>query len=114
MTFKHGMTGVFLDPPYSNDERASGIYAEDCGKVAADVTAWALDMGKRDDMRIVVAGYDVEHRALESVGWRSQAWKANGGYGGGKGGDGDINKHRETLWFSPACLDNARQQEMFA
>lgn len=114
VTFKHGMTGVFLDPPYSNDERASGIYAEDCGKVAADVTAWALDMGKRDDMRIVVAGYDVEHRALESVGWRSQAWKANGGYGGGKGGDGDINKHRETLWFSPACLDNARQQEMFA
>lgn len=104
VTFKHGLTGVFLDPPYSNDERAGGLYAEDCGLVAKDVTAWAIDNGTNPLMRIVVAGYEVEHAALEDAGWRVQRWKAHGGFGGGRGGDGDVNKHRETLWFSPHCI----------
>ena len=111
VTFKHGLTGVFLDPPYANGERSEGLYAHDCGSVAADVTRWALENGKRDDMRIVVAGYDVEHVALTDAGWRPLNWKTNGGYGGGRGGAGDINKHREMLWFSPACIAPQKAQE---
>jgi hypothetical protein len=109
VTFKHGMTGVFLDPPYANVERSDGLYAEDCGSVARDVTAWALENGKNPLMRIVVAGYDNEHTALTDAGWTADGWKANGGYGGGKGARGDDNKHRETLWFSPACLTTEHQ-----
>jgi hypothetical protein len=109
-TYLRGVTGVFLDPPYSNDERAGRLYAEDCGNVARDVTAWALDAGKRPDMRIVVAGYDTEHTALEEAGWRVYDWKANGGYGAGRGKRGNINRYRERLWLSPACLDPTQMQ----
>lgn len=30
---------------------------------------------------------------------------AAGGYGGGRGGKGDENRHRERIYFSPACVD---------
>jgi DNA adenine methylase len=42
VTTRHGKTAVFLDPPYSNDERAAGLYAHDDGSVAAQARAWAI------------------------------------------------------------------------
>lgn len=102
-TFRHGMTGVFLDPPYSLEGRTA-VYTEECGDVHARVTAWAMEQGSNPLMRIVVAGYEGEHNALEAAGWRKEAWKTSGGYGAGRGGQGDINKHKERLWFSPHCL----------
>ena len=36
---------------------------------------------------------------------RDSAWSAAGGYGGGRGGKGDENRHRERIYFSPACVD---------
>ena len=104
VTFKHGLTGVFLDPPYANEGRAN-VYTQDCGNVAKDVTAWALENGARPDMRIVVAGYEGDHDALTDAGWRVQAWKTLGGYGSQGDGAGRSNKHRERLWFSPHCID---------
>ncbi len=103
VTFKHGLTGVFLDPPYAHDNRDI-VYNYDCGDVAKDVTVWALENGARKDMRIVVAGYEGEHGALTDAGWRMEKWKAQGGLGNLGQGQGRENKHRERLWFSPHCI----------
>ena len=109
VTWRHGLTGVFLDPPYSSEGRAV-VYSHDCGSVARDVTAWALDNGSRPDMRIVVAGYAGEHTALESAGWRVHAWKAKGGFGSQGNGRGRENAHRERLWFSPHCISPMQER----
>lgn len=102
-TFKMGLCGVFLDPPYADTAgRSDGLYATDCLRVAHDVREWAIEAGKRDDMRIVLAGYEGEHRMPDD--WRVVAWKASGGYGRQGNGPGLENAERERLWLSPACL----------
>ena len=117
VTFKHGVTGVFLDPPYADTAgRASGLYAVDCEKVAHDVREWAIENGKRDDMRIVLAGYEGEHHMPKD--WRVHEWKAAGGYAlQDEDGEqvGRANAKRERLWFSPACPDHrAESAPLFA
>jgi hypothetical protein len=114
VTHYNGLTGVFLDPPYANAERENGLYAEDCGNVAADVTDWAMEQGHNPKMRIVVAGYEIEHTYLEMAGWTTHRWKAHGGMGAGRDGRGNVNKHRETLWFSPHCLAPETQGDLLA
>jgi DNA adenine methylase len=111
VTWRHGMTAVFLDPPYSNEERTAGIYAEDCGDVAALARAWAIQAGKRPDMRIALCGYESEH-AMPSD-WSVHAWKAHGGYGSQGNDRGRANAAREVIWFSPACIGPA-QPGLFA
>lgn len=107
VTWRHGLTGVFLDPPYAADR--VDVYAHECRNVSARARAWALDAGRRPDMRIVLAGYGDEHADLERAGWRVQAWKAKGGFGSQGNGRGRENASAERLWFSPACLDPAQQ-----
>ncbi|NBQ13065.1 MAG: hypothetical protein EBU31_00280 [Proteobacteria bacterium] len=68
------------------------------------MTAWCEANGKRDDLRIVLAGYDGEHNRLESMGWLAVAWKARGGYGSQGNGRGRENAARERLWLSPHCM----------
>ena len=101
---------VFLDPPYDTglmDYGAGGM-----GKgIAQDVREWALDAGRRSDLRIAVCGYD-EHDALADAGWSAYRWKAAGGYGGGMGSAAAENAAREVIWFSPACL-GTRQPSLF-
>lgn len=105
VTFRHGLTAVFLDPPYSNEMRESGVYAHDCGSVAADARAWAIELGERADMRIALCGYDNEH-AMPSD-WEAFSWETKGGYGSRGDGRGRENRSREVIWFSPACLKPA-------
>jgi DNA adenine methylase len=105
VTWRHGRTAVFLDPPYAMEGRAE-VYAVDCGNVASDARAWAIEAGKRSDMLICLAGYDGEHAMPE--GWTTHRWKARGGFGSQGNAQGRANAARETLWFSPACND-ARQ-----
>lgn len=110
VTWRHGLCGVFLDPPYeagAMDYAAGGM---GCG-VQSDVRAWAIKAGERPDMRIALCGYD-EHDALTVHGWTPHRWKARGGYGNQGGDDKDDNRHRETIWFSPHCL-GARQLDLF-
>lgn len=104
VTVKHGITGVFLDPPYSQAERAT-VYAQetDC---AADVRQWCLENGSNPLIRAALCGYAGEgHEVLEAHGWSVLEWKARGGYGS-QGGTtrGASNSHRERIWFSPNCL----------
>ena len=110
VAWKHGLTGVFLDPPYGVDDRAT-VYSHDCRHIAAQVRGWAIDARRRDDKRIAFAGYDGEHAFPDD--WTIQKWKAHGGMGNLGDGDGRINSSRETLWFSPACLA-APQPDLFA
>jgi site-specific DNA-adenine methylase len=101
VTTRHGKTAVFLDPPYSNDERYAGIYAHDDGSVAAQAREWAIEAGKNPDMLICLAGYDGEHNMPSD--WSVYRWKAHGGLAHSGNNRGKQNSARETLWFSPAC-----------
>ena len=52
--------------------------------------------------------YD-EHAELEARGWRVHRWSAGGGYAklagaGGGNSQGQDNRHKEALFFSPHCL----------
>ena len=106
VTFKHGTTGVFLDPPYADSAaRTSDLYAVDCERVAHAVREWAIEQGRNPLMRIVLAGYEGEHDMPSD--WRVEAWEAVGGYAlAGTSDDaiGRKNKRRERLWMSPVCL----------
>ena len=56
VTVRHGLTGVFLDPPYTKgkmDYAAGGVG----GKLAADVRAWCLKNGTDKRLRIVLCGH---------------------------------------------------------
>lgn len=102
VTYRHGLTAVFLDPPYDGHEYVYGA----AGKgepISARVRAWCIENGQRDDLRIALCGYEGEHDALEALGWEVVAWAAKGGYGNQGSGDNE-NKRRERIWFSPACL----------
>lgn len=98
VTWRHGMTGVFLDPPYADGDID---YAVGDRSVQNNVRWWAIEAGKRDDMRIALCGYS-EHDDLAAAGWSAHRWKAHGGYSSQDGEN--KNAARETVWFSPACL----------
>jgi hypothetical protein len=100
VTVKHGLTGVFLDPPYDQAERAE-LYTVETD-VSAQVRAWALEHGDDPLLRIALCGYDGEHAMPDT--WSCVAWKARGGYGSQGNGRGRANASRERIWFSPHCL----------
>jgi len=112
VTFKHGPTGVFLDPPYDMGERDAGCYAVDTAGLSERVRVWCTENGANPLLRIALCGYAGEgHEALETLGWRVQAWKAHGGYASQGDERGRENAHRERIWFSPACLSEAALAE---
>ncbi len=112
VTFKHGVTGVFLDPPYSHDERATQLYSHESATAAGEVREWAIANGDNPQMRIALCGYDTEHAMPE--GWHAHAWKAQGGYGSQGNGRGRANAAREVIWFSPHCLNPIYTLPLFA
>jgi DNA adenine methylase len=113
VTTRHGLTAVFLDPPYGDTIEQTRVYATDSGSVADDVRAWCQTNGDNPLLRIALCGYAGEgHETLLNHGWHIEAWRAPGGYGGGRGGTGDANRHRERIYYSPACL-NAAQPHLF-
>ena len=99
-TTKLRLTGVFLDPPYSFNERQVGLYTVDTD-VAADVRRWAIENGNDPLLRIALCGYSGEHEMPAD--WEVYHWKAKGGYGSQGEGRGIANAERETVWFSPHC-----------
>ena len=101
VTTRHGLTAVFLDPPYGEgamDYAAGG----NATQVAAAVRSWAVANGTDPLLRIALCGY------AGGVGmpadWEVFEWKARGGYGSQGDGDGWANAARERIWFSPHCL----------
>lgn len=104
-TFKHGITGVFLDPPYDQEIGRAEVYNHE-DPVSQAVREWALEAGKNPLMRIALCGYEGEH---DMPGWDCYAWKAHGGYGSQGETTGRDNAHRERIWFSPSCLETPKQ-----
>jgi hypothetical protein len=103
VTVKHGITGVFLDPPYADSaDRQDDLYAADSLTVAHDVRKWAIQWGDDPRIRIALCGYAGEHEMPNT--WEEVAWKARGGYGSQGEGRGRENSGRERVWFSPHCL----------
>lgn len=101
VTFRHGLTAVFLDPPYAQEGR-SDVYVYE-SRIFDEVRQWAIDNGDNPLLRIALCGYDF----TMPDGWRLVRWKAHGGYGSQGEGQGRANAHREIVAFSPHCLNPA-------
>jgi len=107
-----GAAGIFFDPPYGDKAgRCKRLYRHESGTVADEVRAWCLARGARPSYRIVLAGYFEEHEGLMEHGWRVARWSAYGGLGNLGAGRGRSNRHKETLFLSPHCID--RQGGLF-
>ena len=112
VTHSHGLTGIFLDPPYSDTAgRTEGLYATDSLTVAHDAREWAIAEGRNPLMRIAFSGYDGEHEFPKD--WDCVAWKARGGFGSQGDSIGRANAGRERIWYSPACI-STDQSDLFA
>jgi site-specific DNA-adenine methylase len=112
VTVQHGLTAVFLDPPYSVADRVD-CYAQESYTVAHDVRKWCAEVGHDPKMRIALCGYDTEHQELEALGWDVVEWKARGGMGNRSQGRGRANAKRERVWFSPACVRPSEDGGLF-
>jgi site-specific DNA-adenine methylase len=111
VTHKHGLTGVFLDPPYADTaNRTKDLYSHDSTSVAHSVREWAIEAGEHPLMRIALCGYDGEHEMPAS--WSTYEWNAGEGFGA-QAEERSENGKKERVWFSPACLSPA-QGRLFA
>jgi hypothetical protein len=108
--FGAATVGVFLDPPYAGEVRDRGIYATDDHTVSHEVRDWCLAHGDDPRLRIVLAGYDLEHDHLMPDTWRRHRWAGRVSYGTAasaarhRADPTTANRHREVLWMSPHCL----------
>jgi site-specific DNA-adenine methylase len=103
VTIRHGLTGVFLDPPYTKgdmDYSAKGTG----GVLASSVRDWCKENGDNPKLRIVLCGHAGEHDDLLSKGWRTRSWTAKKGYA--LTDAAKENSKSETLWCSPHCIKN--------
>ena len=102
VTTRHGLTGLFLDPPYTlgkMDYAAGGVGTE----LPMRVQAWCADNGDNPKLRIALCGHAGEHDALLARGWVIGRWKARKGYAVTE--EAVANSAGETIWFSPHCLN---------
>ena len=114
VTWGNGVTGVFLDPPYSHDERDAQLYSHESATVSVEVREWAIANGDNPLLRIALCGYDTEHGGHMPDDWQAHAWKSNGGYGSRGNGRGRANAGREVVWFSPHCINPVDTMPLFA
>lgn len=107
VTTRHGVTAIFLDPPYTigNMDYAVGGVG---GDLAMEVQRWCLENGENKMMRIVICGHAGEHDALLAHGWTTRKWKARKGYA--MTDDAKANSASETLWCSPHCIPEMNVQ----
>ena len=96
VTVKHGLTGVFLDPPYDGTEYVYGAAVP----VSERVRSWCAANTAEPKLRIVLAGRGTEHDALLANGWGKTTWTARRGYSKGD----NKGRSEEALWYSPSCV----------
>lgn len=107
VTTRHGLTGVFLDPPYTKgamDYAAGGVG----GDLANKVRAWCVANGGDKALRIVLCGHAGEHDSLLAHGWHLRTWTARKGYAATE--EAVKNSASETLWCSLHCVPEAIDQ----
>jgi hypothetical protein len=113
-TVKQGLTGVFLDPPYTEQAgRKNNLYARDDLDIGHAVRDWAVEWGEDKRMRIALCGYEGEYEMPES--WECMEWKARGGYGSQGNGEtnGRDNATKERIWYSPHCVGVEKEAMLF-
>jgi site-specific DNA-adenine methylase len=101
VTTRHGLTAVFLDPPYtkgSMDYAAKGTG----GALADEVRAWCAENGQNNLLRVVLCGHAGEHDELLAHGWQTRKWMARTGYA--RTDEAKENSASETIWCSPHCM----------
>lgn len=101
VTTRHGLTAVFLDPPYTKGEMdysAGGVG----GDLANEVRAWCTKNGGNKLLRIVLCGHAGEHDELLTHGWTLRKWEARKGYA--VTDKAIANSASETVWCSPHCV----------
>ena len=101
ITTRHGLTAVFLDPPYTKGDMDYSAGGMGHG-IADDVRAWCAANGSNPQLRIVLCGHAGEHDALLAQGWHTRTWTACGGYA--RTDEAIANRKSETLWCSPHCV----------
>ncbi|HSC06804.1 MAG TPA: hypothetical protein VLD59_08255 [Steroidobacteraceae bacterium] len=107
VTTRHGLTGIFLDPPYTNGEMDYAVGGVG-GALADEVRAWCQANGANKALRIVLCGHAGEHDDLLAHGWRIRTWTARKGYA--ITDEAVANSDSETLWCSPNCLPELESQ----
>jgi site-specific DNA-adenine methylase len=110
VTVRHGLTAVFLDPPYAKgamDYSAGGMGLG----IADDVRAWCAANGSNKALRIVLCGHAGEHDALLAEGWHIRTWTARKGYA--LSDEAVENSASETLWCSPHCVPELKTLDLF-
>jgi len=91
-----GSIAILLDPPYAT---SGDLYGHVDADVSHAVREWCITADAT--LRIVLCGFEDDHDALLTHGWR----KVQGKAGSGSGYSTDAKAHkRERLWLSPACL----------
>lgn len=108
VTWRHGATAVFLDPPYADGEHAVS-YAGG-GGVWERVTTYCEANGANPLLRIALCGYAGTWEP--PAGWVALPWKARGGYGSQGSGRGRANAEREVIWFSPHCVNETPMERL--
>ncbi len=109
VTVRHGLTGVFLDPPYSKgamDYAAGGVGTN----LPLEVQAWCVANGDNPKLRIVICGHAGEHDALLLKGWTQRKWDARKGYA--ITDEAVANSASETIWCSPNCIPEVKSETM--
>lgn len=101
--------GVLLDPPYSGEFRAKGLYATEGHDIGPAVREWAISKGDDPRFRIALCGYEGEHELPPT--WHKHVWSSTGAYKGGSGNDqnAEVHRHLERIWFSPACAKSGQK-----
>lgn len=106
----HGLTGVFLDPPYEKGNMDYGAGGMGLG-ISTDVRRWCAENGDNDQLRIVLCGHAGEHDDLLKLGWKIYKWKAGAGYA--RTEEAVANYTSETVWASPHCQIKKQRQSLF-
>jgi len=89
ITTKHGLTGVFLDPPYEGTEYVYGNGTP----LSVKVRNWCRTADS--SLRIVLAGRGSEHDELLACGWTKEIWSAGRGYSA----EANQTRKEEALWI---------------
>ena len=111
VTTRHGLTAVFLDPPY--DKGAMDYSAGGMGLgISGAVREWCAANGDNKALRIVLCGHAGEHDALLSNGWHLREWTARKGYA--LTDEAVANSASETLWCSPHCVPVEPTMDLFS
>jgi len=71
-----GLTGIFMDPPYSAETgRDRAIYTSEDLAVAHTVREWCIANGDNPLLRIALCGYEGEHVMPDT--WECMAWRTD-------------------------------------